>query len=60
MIEQDKEVHFMVVPNPIDIGKFALLVSIEQFDSAPEAVAYARELNISVGSWKPGERPTLH
>lgn len=59
MIEQDKEVHFMVVPNPIEPG-FALLISVEQFPTIVEAMAYARELNVSVGSWKPGQPMRLH
>lgn len=60
MIEQDKEVSFMVIPYPFEQGEFVLLISVERFHSAPEAVAYAKELNISVGNWRPGERPVLH
>ena len=49
----------MVVPNPIEPG-FALLISVEQFPTELEAIAYARELNISVGSWKPGQPMRLN
>lgn len=50
----------MVIPYPFEQGEFVLLISVERFHSAPEAVAYAKELNISVGNWRPGERPVLH